>query len=456
MEAAVVTEAAVESAQNGREYAAVVHRLATRLLSLATLDARGEPVWSGDDVDPIRSSGQHAVLTYGQLDDGLLTGRVGVAVALAAASRVPGGQSSWSATAQKATWAAVRSAVGRPRPTPGACGWSSGWLGIARGAGLVAEWTGDLSLGEAARDLNGRAIEALHRDRDCWPDYPDLLDGLAGHLVAVLAADLEPTREGMRRDVAARLLRRLLEFSDAADHGRGLERPTLTDPLAWPMAGTEPPVIGLAHGGSGIALALAASAAADIGDPDQLVLLIARTRLWEDQHFRAAAGGWPDLRATAEVPGLAWCHGAPGVGIAAAYRARLGAADAADDAEATYRRARAVVQTYGTPHGDTPFDGTLCHGLSGLIELHLAGAETWPAAAEEHLRAARILARHLTRAGRPGHPGWVCGVPGGRTPMLLTGLAGVAYTLVRCHDPSLAPSLTHPGLPARALAATTL
>ncbi len=102
--------------------------------------------------------------------------------------------------------------------------------------------------------------------------------------------------------------------------------------------------------------------------------------------------------------------------------------------------------TYGSPTGSAPFDGTLCHGLTGLVELHLLGAEAWPTAGREHLTTARTLARHLTRAGRSG-PGWVCGVRDGRTPNVLTGLAGVAYTLARCHDPALAPSLAHPGLP---------
>ena len=110
------------------------------------------------------------------------------------------------------------------------------------------------------------------------------------------------------------------------------------------------------------------------------------------------------------------------------------------------------MQADGLPAGGGPFDGTLCPGLAGLVELHLAGVDAWPAAAPEHLASARLLARHLTRAGRSG-PGWVCGVRGGRTPNLLTGLAGVAYTLARCHDPALAPSLAHPGLPAL-LAAT--
>jgi lantibiotic modifying enzyme len=416
------------------EYAAAARHLADRLQSLAVPGPDGAPVWSGDDVDPLRSTNQRVVLTHGRLDDGLLTGRSGIAAALALCAQLPGGRPEWSGLASRAIHSAVRGALAAP-PTPGAVGWSSGWLGTARAAALVGRWSGDGALIEAGRTLAGHAVRAL-ADQPGWcPDYPDLLDGWAGHLTAVLAADLDPGLEPTRLAASAALLERLLAYAD----------PTTPDgPVRWPMAGTGRGVIGLAHGGSGITIALAAARAAGLPSSPSLDDLIARTRRWEDGHFRPDAGGWPDLRSEADVPGLAWCHGAPGVGIAAAWRTLAGVPAGA---EPTFTRAARIVTSYGSPTGSTPFDGTLCHGLTGLVELHLLGAEAWPAAGREHLATARTLASHLTRAGRSG-PGWVCGVRDGRTPNVLTGLAGVAYTLARCHDPALAPSLAHPGLPA--------
>lgn len=413
------------------EYAASARRLAARLESLATAGTDGTATWSGDDVDPVRSTEDRVVVTHERLDDSLHTGRAGVAVALAVCARLPGGRDSWARLAGEVSRSTVRRALGSA-PAPGGLGWSGGWLGTARAATLVAGWTGDAALQQAATELAGRAVRALAEDPDHCPDYPDLLDGWAGHLTAVLAADLGPDSEPVRRRAATALLERLLPYAGAAG-----------GPVSWPMAGTGRPVIGLAHGGSGITVALAAARAAGLDSPTVLDDLIGHTLRWEDGHFRADAGGWPDLRA-GDAPGLAWCHGAPGVGIASTYRARAGRPDGA---QRTYARAVAAAETYGLPSDDTPFDGTLCHGLTGLVELRLAGTEAWPTAASEHLVAARLLARHLTRAGRAG-PGWVCGVRGGRTPNLLTGLAGVAYTLARCHDPALAPGLTHPGLPA--------
>jgi lantibiotic modifying enzyme len=418
------------------EYAAAARHLADRLQSLAGYDADGAPVWSGDDVDPVRSSEHRVVLAHGRLDEGLLTGRSGIAAALALCARLPGGRSDWSHLARRAVRSAVRIALGAP-PATGGLGWSSGWLGTARAASLVGRWTEDEHLVEAGRALAGRALQTLGDEPGWCPDHPDLLDGWAGHLTAVLAADVEPDLQPTRHAVAAALLDRLLAYAIVDPSAPG-------GPVSWPMAGSGPAVIGLAHGGSGITVALAAARAGGIVAPGPLDTLIERTLRWEDGHFRPDAGGWPDLRSDADVPGLAWCHGAPGVGIAAAYRTLAGTSTGA---ELTFSRACRLTQAYGPPTGSAPFDGTLCHGLTGLVELHLLGAEAWPTVGREHLGAARVLARHLTRAGRPTNPGWVCGVRGGRTPNVLTGLAGVAYTLARCHDPSLAPSLAHPGPP---------
>jgi lantibiotic modifying enzyme len=425
------------------EFAAAARRLATRLATLAERDPRGGPSWSGDDVDPIRSTDQQVALSHGRLDDGLLSGRTGIAAALAAAARLPGGRPEWGSLASQAVWPAVVEGLAGPlTASASGLGWCSGWLGIARGAGLVAAWTRDDRLAAAARLLAGRAVETLAHDPDQCPDYPDLLDGLAGHLTAVLAAGLDPAREPARGAAAAALLDRLL--------GHSVSEPRSGD-LRWPMAGTGTSVIGLAHGGSGVTVALAAAGTAGLSSALDIDLadVIDRTLRWEEGHFRAEVGGWPDLRVGSDVPGLAWCHGAPGVGLAAAYRARAGYGTGSEE---TYLRARTVIQQLGPTAGADPFDGTLCHGLAGLVELHLAGAEAWPAVADEHLADARLLARRLTRAGRDGRPGWTCGVRGGLTPNVLTGLAGVTYALVRCHDPALAPSLAHPGLPVAALA----
>ena len=92
---------------------------------------------------------------------------------------------------------------------------------------------------------------------------------------------------------------------------------------SWDTLGTpgERHLLGLAHGASGIALALAELGAAT-GRSDFLAAA-KEAVVYERAYFRPAEGNWPDLRSfvqvgpTGEAPSmLAWCHGAPGIGLA--------------------------------------------------------------------------------------------------------------------------------------------
>jgi lantibiotic modifying enzyme len=409
---------------NDSEFAATARHLASRLTLLAKFGTGG-PTWDGDDVDPVRSEQMgRPVLIHGSLDDGLLTGRAGIAVALAACSTLPGGSSAWSMLGRQTMHSSLEN---RPRLQPGVLGWQSGVLGIARAAKLVGELTDDPTLLSEGRDYAATAVQALQDNMALCPPYADLLDGEAGHLAAVLACDLPAAAEPARATVAHELVARIA--NRATRDARGAH---------WAMGGFGPSVVGLAHGGSGIALALSAAKASGL----EVDGLIGEALRWEDGYYDASRGGWPDLRLNERPPALAWCHGALGVGVAAAYRSTL-LGD--PSAEIGYARARLAAAAH-RPNGSS-FDGTLCHGLAGAIELHLAGSEAWPSTAADHLRAARLVARHLTRAGSGGHPPWTCGVSSGRTPNILMGLAGVAMTLVRCHDPAIVSTLAHPGLP---------
>ncbi|WP_461022930.1 lanthionine synthetase LanC family protein [Thalassiella azotivora] len=460
------------------EFAVAARHLADRVASLAVAGPDGSPTWTGDDVDP--ASGARARLVHGPVDDGLLTGRAGVALALSTAAVLPGGRAAWGRLAEHAVAAAARSAhqslVAPTGPVPGAAGWQSGALGVAHAARWVARQQGSGPLGDAARWLAAEAVRALRHRPGLVPPYPDLLDGVAGHLLAVLGADLPPDHEDLRAQVARRLLEDLVAGAER-DHAGA----------RWPMAGTMPPVCGLAHGASGVALALTEAAVAGLTDPptgartvtgsttgslpepppasrrwDPDALAREAVR-WEAGHHDPDRGGWPDLRVEGHVPALAWCHGALGAGVVAARRHHLTGDPGAAVAFARAHAASALAE----PSGGDRFDATLCHGLAGAVELHLVAAEqlaTAPraagehraaaaehqAAAEEHRAQARRVARWITRAGRDGAPPWTCGLPGdGRTPVLLTGLAGVVLTLARCHDPAVVTSAALPGPAAR-------
>ncbi|EWT03682.1 hypothetical protein N865_08800 [Intrasporangium oryzae NRRL B-24470] len=427
------------------EFARTARALAARLVSLARVDGLGEPSWTGDDIDP-RSAPDLStppMLVHGPLDDGLLTGRAGIAVALSAASRLPGAPPEWGGLAVRTAAAALRGPAAdlSSHVHPGSgIGWESGALGIARAAAVVAEAHGDPALAGSSRRLGGLAVRRVVDRPDELPRFADLMGGLAGVLAGVLSAPLDRPDESARADAVTLLVDRIAALALDGPIGR-----------RWPMAGSDQSVVGLAHGGSGIALALTAAAASVPSASTYAAGLASEAMLWEESLHDAGAGGWPDLRLAEPVPGLAWCHGAPGVGVSAALREPLlsatdrGSREAAA-AQVAFGRARAASAAH-RPTGLQPFDGSICHGLAGVVEMHLVAADAWPAAAAEHVASARALATQLTRAGRPGHPTWLCGIrSGGRSPNLLVGIGGVALTLARCHDLSVGPSAADPFL----------
>lgn len=146
---------------------------------------------------------------------------------------------------------------------------------------------------------------------------------------------------------------------------------------------------------------------------------------------------WPDLRNEPAAPMNAWCHGAPGIGLARLRLLQL-LGPAPGLLEDLGVALRATAASLATEAGLASF--CLCHGVGGNAELLLLAAETlgqprlrWQAEAAAFQGIARY---HQT--GRP----WPCGVQGaGETPNLLLGLAGIGYFYLRLHGGAAVPSI---------------
>lgn len=275
----------------------------------------------------------------------------------------------------------------------------------------------------------------------------DLIGGLAGSALALV--ELSRALEDEEVLAAAGALgERLRDRFDG-------------DVRAWERGAgpSEPPLCGLGHGASGVALALF-ELGASLGDrafDDAACRALDYERRW----FSREHGNWPDLReldrsrldSGAMAPYLVyWCHGAAGIGLVRLrVHERTGdeswlaeAAAAIDTASATMLRALATED--GTPAG---VDLSLCHGVGSVAELHLAAAET--TGDDEHVLHARRLVR-LAVSGRHSAGDELqlpeelpCGVPGGgETPGLLVGLAGIGALLLRLEDPAHMPSPVRP------------
>jgi lantibiotic modifying enzyme len=303
----------------------------------------------------------------------------------------------------------------------------SGWIGIALALLDASRLLGEPSLEREALRL---VDEQLGHELD--PMSLDVISGAAGGVLGLCAID---HRLGGDRylEEARRLGDHLLANANRGDEG-----------WSWttmpPLGPEQKDLTGYSHGAAGIALAL--------------LELFARTRdarylegalggfAYERQHYSAEQQNWPDFRSFASPNpqqigySLAWCHGAPGIGLS-----RLRAFALTRDETYLREADSALAGTYRPLTMTSPGDGySLCHGLGGNAELFLMAADLL---GEERYRAVAeavgdrgIQAVHLQR-----NP-WPCGVvSGGETPNLMLGTAGIGYFYLRLYDSRAVPSV---------------
>jgi type 2 lantibiotic biosynthesis protein LanM len=298
----------------------------------------------------------------------------------------------------------------------------AGWGGIIYTlAGLWALW-GDLGL-LAKAQASVESLPALI-DEDT---HLDMILGSAGCISALLA--LNAARPSDRTlAVAVQCGERLL----------GQSRPT-NPGIGWLTIGQPKPLGGVSHGASGFALALFSLFGAT-GEPRFRTAALQAIE-YERSLFRKEAGNWLDLRQPTKTPGgdpdarerfcTAWCHGAPGIGLA-----RLKLLPYLKEDPLVYQEIQTALNT--TVSQGFASDHSLCHGDLGNLELLLEASQTL-----EEPRWTRELSR-LTAAtlGSIQRDGWICGVPFGvEVPGLMTGLAGIGYELLRLAEPHVVPSV---------------
>ena len=302
----------------------------------------------------------------------------------------------------------------------------NGWGGIIYAlAHLGSLWDDSALLDEA------EGYARLLPERIASDTMLDLIAGAAG-CICSLAALARVRPAPWLEELMVACGERLLAKAEPQQQG-----------LGWrmPLAGDRA-LAGISHGAAGIALAL--------------LRLYGRTG---DARFRAAALGameferslfneddqnWPDLRAGAEPNGvdggvnrgggqrhmLAWCHGAPGIGLA-----RVAGLPWVDDAEVRREIDVAARSTLARGFGE---NHTLCHGDLGNVELLFAAARLNGDGAMER-EAWRITGGIVDSIRRDG---WLYGLPGNiETPGLMAGLAGVGYGLARLARPEHFPAL---------------
>jgi type 2 lantibiotic biosynthesis protein LanM len=405
-------------------FLAAAERMGCRLCRDA-IWSNGRCNWLGWAMEP--RAGQW-VTAFRAAGSNLYDGTAGIGLFLARLARVTGDpiiRATAEAALAQALTAVDALAAG------GEYGFYSGLSGIAwacREAGRLLEHEAIAARGEAALFAVARIAPN--------PQRIDVINGSAG-LIPIL---IEAAAGTQRDELIAAAVRHGEQLLDLAERG---EKGWSWDTLNMP---NERHLLGFAHGASGIALALAALAQA-AGRADFLVGAREALR-YERAHFRAAEGNWPDLRSFSqpaqggEPPCMvAWCHGAPGIGMARLWLHRLlpQEPELLDEAQIAIQTTAATLAP--APRGSGNF--SLCHGDGGNADILLLAADLLDRP-ELRQRAEAVALSALDRFEKAGIP-WPCGVlNAGETPNLLLGLAGIGYFFLRAYNSQIIPTILLP------------
>lgn len=293
-----------------------------------------------------------------------------------------------------------------------------------------------------ALSRTGRGSEALDILRtlaatDMGRQGLDVISGVAGAIPALLLVHQE-YKESWLLDLAVRGGEHLLSKARPAEAGWSW------DTLAGSAPAGQKDLTGFSHGTSGIGWAFLelhrASGESKFRDA------AAQAFAYDRHCFSPEHRNWPDFRSWNTAPGappseptytLAWCHGAPGVGLSR-LRAFALTGDPAFREEAEVAIATTARALEYAPAGG-PVNYSLCHGSAGNAELLLMADKVLGTSHHRKL-AERVLLDGIERFPATRTP-WPCGVPGGwETPNLMLGTAGTGHFLLRLYDSDATPS----------------
>jgi len=297
----------------------------------------------------------------------------------------------------------------------------SGWGGVIYAlTHLGILWNQPQLLAEADAIVD-RLPKLIEQDEQL-----DVIGGAAGCIGSLISLYQNAPSEGTRT-VAIQCGDHLIARAQPMEHGLGWITPAGATPLA-----------GFSHGAAGIAWALLKLAALTGEERFHTTALAAID--YERSLFLPEAGNWADLRnlefaepATGDAQHnfmTAWCHGAPGIGLARLH-SLLYVDDTATRAEIDTAQETTLANGFGDNH-------SLCHGDLGNLELLLQTSETFTDT-ERRGQLNRLAAVILEDIERNG---WRCANPVGiESPGLMTGLTGIGYGLLRMVEPKIVPSV---------------
>lgn len=381
----------------------VAREIGDRICQLASLEGN-DATWFG------LAQTQESQWTLMLADANIYSGLTGILFALAYLGHITYTEG-YTQIARKAL-TTVRRKIAQDQHDFKSVGFFAGWGGIiAVLAHLSVLWQDKTLLNEAFHivDLLPSLIDEDH-------DF-DIVRGSAGCIAGLLC--LESVAADPRiEDLLLRCGERLIASASAQSTGVG-----------WQVFEKVPCLTGFAHGNAGFAWALLKLAKRT--SAERFYQLALDALAYERSLYSPDFKNWRDMRSVSEETyRLAWCYGAPGIGLA-----RLDTLDILDDervrAEIQAALGTTLAQGFGGSHA-------LCHGDLGNLELLLRIQQAAP---ERRWKAAYELVKaSIFQRGR--QHGWLCGTPQQvETPGLMIGLAGICLQLLRLAEPERVPSI---------------
>ncbi len=309
-------------------------------------------------------------------------------------------------------------------------GFYTGYLGVAYAIIRVAEILGREDWIAAGLALVERMCQRPRSEQTML----DLLSGSAGVIPVLLQLAQRydrPNWLGVAEE-QGRYLIRTAEVVDGRCSWRTLEMPVFAN------------LTGYSHGVAGISIALLELDAV-LDDPIYRDTALKAWRFEADM-FDQTQQNWPDNRNIhpanpASKPGfcMAWCHGAPGIGMARLRACELlpdhqGLRQDLERAISVTAHSTAQALTHSIQHF------SLCHGVAGNAELLClaAMAESRP---DLFAIADQLGLRGVELYGSGGAV-WPCGIGNGaENPNLMLGTAGIGHFYLRLYAQQALPSI---------------
>ncbi len=309
-------------------------------------------------------------------------------------------------------------------PAPFRQGFYSGRVGVAFALARGGELLGEPALAlDASRELDHRTDDENDGIR------LDVISGAAGSIAPLLSLGSSLSRSDLCA-LAERLGERIVAAADQDGSG-----------WKWGDDATgfssQRPLTGYGHGAAGIGVALlelfAATGDARYRDAGREAFR------YENSLFNAARENWPDFRYSADASdrghfGVAWCLGAPGIGLSRLRAMQIDPATPQHrlDAEAALRTVRRRLESSADPGLE---DFSLCHGWAGLGDFALLAGEALGSTDAQSLAEEIADRGGAANAGSPGR--WHCGLQRGTHPSLMLGLAGIGHFYLRLAEPTV-------------------